>query len=270
MRVRDVLLAAVAGLALSSGVAKADTYTGAGDLVGTLNVVSPGGVDAYVTGPGHSNAQVWAGQIDWNYASSPSGWMPQYTGKSTDTFGTYCTQLNVEVNFTEKVKFVAYNLELLPDLVDNAAGHETYAHSRALAIEALFGMALDRNSSSTKAEAFQTAIWEIIYDAPGSWNIGTGTFRVTNSGSSAAVYSQAVTYLGLITTGGALNDVKDLDLATVTGLKAYDYNNNQAVQNQSILAAAPSLSFVPLPASATAGFALLVLNGLWYWKRRRD
>ena len=132
MRVRNVLMAAVAGLALSSVSAMADTYTGPGNAIGTLNVVSPGGTGANVTGPGHSGVNVWAGEIVWNYASSPTGWLglpvSSTGGGINDHFGTFCTQLNTNVLFGEKVKFVAVDLETLADLTTGGFGQIGRAH----------------------------------------------------------------------------------------------------------------------------------------------
>lgn len=272
MRVRAAFMAAMVGLTFCSASAKADTFSGVADLVGTLTNVQPGGTDTYVTGPSHSNSQVWAGQINWNYASSPSGWMPNFQGGAADSFGTYCTQLNTNVYFNEKVNFKAIDLETLADLT--TTGTPADAHQRKLAIEALFGTYQGGiGTDGLKAQAFQSVIWEIIDDLPGHWDLNANpdayVERFTLNGN-AAVLAQAQIYLAGITTNGSVDTGKaGVNLLNVTGLAAYDYYTGQPVQNQSIMAAAPAPADVPLPASAAGGLALLALNGLWYWKRRR-
>jgi hypothetical protein len=275
MKFRNAMMAAVAAvaaIALCSASAGAHNV----DLVGTLpgpGSQQPGlGTDASVSGHGN----VYSGAITWIDASSPTGY---FSLPPDHTFTTYCTQLNTDVYFGSHIEFQAVSdLKSLNDIASTNGIASTHSGVTALAIQYAFGTLVNGGKVTTvpEMEAFQCLLWELIYDAPGSWSMSntSNKFYVIGDGT---IQGLAQGYLNDLTANEGSTFNSGLTKASVVGLQAYEFGTDNAVQNQAILveSSSPLLDppadppAVPLPASATAGLVLLAINGLRYWTRRR-
>jgi hypothetical protein len=130
------------------------------------------------------------------------------TGSVADDFVAYCLTLNVTLTNPEDV--TVRPLSDLPQL-----GNPPYAVPDAGDRIAW----LLNNISVTTADqgaALQMAIWEVLYDPFGAYNLGTGNFYVTAGGTIA---TQAATYLGLM--NGHMSEALWLDSGTTNSAGQY-------------------------------------------------
>jgi hypothetical protein len=101
------------------------------------------------------------------------------------------------------------------------------------------------------AAAFQTAIWEIVYENSGAFSLSTGDLKASQSGSSAAS-GKAITIAGTW-----LTQLSDSTPYTAPNLRAL---SSAGYQDQIFdLPVPPPASGTPLPSAACGGLALFGL-----------
>ncbi len=120
--------------------------------------------------------------------------------------------------------------------------------SKADAVEKLHSMAFAGIGNDTvKAAAFNVAVWEIVYENSGAWDVSSGDFLISDN---AAVANQAQTYLvGLMQYNG---DASEL-LALASPFEPYDFKLGQY---SDLAIAVPEPATVVLLFSGAAVFAL--------------
>jgi len=107
----------------------------------------------------------------------------------------------------------------------NTAGASGYGAAVDANIDRLFTSAYASISNRVQGAAFQVALWEIISDTSGGFDLGAGNFSVQNAVYSAPVIAQANQYLGALAgaaTGGYrltfLKSGTSQDLVTVSAV----------------------------------------------------
>jgi hypothetical protein len=243
-----------AGIALPS-LAKADsisaTLTGLDPFVfGTLNLQ---GAPAVEGGIGNI---IWAGNSN-NEAP--------FAG----TFNTYCIDLIQDVDFGG-----TYTFDLEPPASAPKAGayvggtpSSGMGTAKANDLAALFGVDYGQTvgssaSAETAKEAFQLAIWNIIYDTDASVSTGSGTFYAGSDVDSGAI-SVANGFLA-----DALNpDNQQYDATDLVALVGENGAQDQIALDPLIPISADPPS-TPLPSSGLAGLVLFLGFGLAKWYRR--
>jgi hypothetical protein len=229
-----------------SGVAAADTVTA--ELTGLNPYV---GGDLHLANYGTVDGGV--GNILWQGVSTnpvPFG----------GAFGTYCIDLIQDINFFNTYTFVEEPIQDAPKSGAYPTGVPTTGMglTKADEIEALYGVDYKKTLGSgagLDCEAFQLAIWNIIYDTDASVSQGAGSFyAINNSGLDAGAITLANTFLG-----DALNP----------GNQRYDMTNLIALVGlngaQDQIAVVP----VPTPASGKAAAAILAGYAIYRWRRAR-
>jgi hypothetical protein len=263
MKIRDVLLAAVAGLALCSGSAKATTVTA------SLTSVDPWAcVNLTVNGnaatPTYEGGGV--GQLQWTGAT----WAP---GSGPSSFWTYCIQAGPDgdIGLGSQDFIVVSAIQSIADVSNSASPGDVAAK-----ISQMFGAAkatlapaaagdLSQLSDANKS-GLQLAIWEVIYDGVPAGTVDTTAFSTGNFREYGWWNLPAgTTGVDIENAAVALINNTSADPVALEGL----YDPTAPHQNQAILSGSFAPPPVPLPASAATGMALLALNAVWYWKRRR-
>jgi len=148
--------------------------------------------------------------------------------------------------------FVAFCVDLAQYLTSGntytVSGSSKYGSSVDTNIDRLFTSVYSSINTAIQGAAFQVALWEIISDTSGSYNLAGGNFSVVNASYSSAVINQANSYLNGLT-------------GAATG--GYRLSFLQSDVGQDIVTISP----VPLPAAAgMLGLGLVSLFGL---RRRR-
>jgi MYXO-CTERM domain-containing protein len=236
--------------------------TRAQTISATLNTISPytfGSV--YLQGAGVLSGGV--GSLVWTGSSTNA--VPFNGG-----FNTYCIDLVEDVYFGSAYTYTLQPLAGAPKSGGFLPGGSNtgMGPAKATEIETLYGMHLADTTAGTPTalideEAFQLAIWNIIYDTDNSVDLGGGSFYAY-SGLDAAAISTADSYLA--------------DAASPANQARYAVSDVEAlvgpngVQDQIVVN--PNLPFTteaasaPLPAAAPGGVALLLLVGFTQWRRR--
>jgi hypothetical protein len=148
--------------------------------------------------------------------------------------------------------FVAFCIDLAQYLTSgkdySVAGSSKFGSAVDANIDRLFTSVYSSISTAVQGAAFQVALWEIISDTSGSYNLAGGNFSVDNASYSASVIGQANQYLNGLATAG-------------TG--GYRLSFLQSSVGQDLVTISP----VPLPAAA--GMLGLGLASLFGLRRRR-
>jgi hypothetical protein len=250
MRKRTRLAMGLMALAVGGampGLVRADTITA---KLENLNPYVFGSV--HLSGAGTVSGGI--GNIIWQGASANPA---PFNGP----FNTYCIDLLQDINFGGTYTFTTAPLQDAPQPGAYPAGGPTNGMGTAKAdeIEALFGVDYGNTTTGDGKEAFQLAIWNIIYDTDAS--VSTGTFYV-ESGASSNVIGIANGFLT-----DALNPTNQkydqTDLVALIG-------NNGAQDQIAINPLIPiNGNATPLPPEAASGLLLFGVYGLTRWRKRR-
>jgi hypothetical protein len=132
--------------------------------------------------------------------------------------------------------------------------------AKAAEIEELFGQHYSSLSTDDEIQAFQLAIWNIIYDTDTSVEDGAGNFYVIGASENSAAN----------TAGGDVLDSNTITLADEWLAEAAD-PSNQDLDNDNLQALTGQIGIqdqitvgnpVPLPSSAMCGVVLLACCGV--------
>lgn len=156
---------------------------------------------------------VIAGQLNWTATTSVDG----ITGPG-NTFGTFCIEIPQHVHLSSSYTFDSKPLGELPTTRNPKMGD-----LKAAQLQALWASSFaDASTSAIKLAAFQTAIWETVYENSTNYGVASGNFLAKNND---AVTSQADIYLASINgsqlVGGVLKSSSGNTLAraNVVGFK---------------------------------------------------
>jgi len=231
MKKSIVLLLAMVGCFMFLAPAFAATY-------GTANVSESVGYaqTGWVTmSPYFAGANVYAGSLNLNITPVSGLVVPSQLG------------------FCIEAQYAGGNY--LYDIVDvkdapntNGPGGNPMGAIKAGWINKLYGSHYSNAmlTNSSDAAAFQLAIWEIVYDTPGSWNVNSGNFYATGFGALGT----AQTWLnGLTTSSPGFSG----SLVALTNRTQQDY-----------IAVAP----VPEPGTIFAALSILAPAGLAFRRKR--
>jgi hypothetical protein len=237
---------ALAAVAISVGFAKNAKAT---SITGTLETVSPYAFPTiYLQGEGDLSGGV--GQIQWQGVSTNAA---PFNG----AFDTYCIDLIQDIYFGSTYTFTEGALSSGPNpgaYPDGQTGGMGTA--KADEIDELFGSDYSATLASGQTgdddrEAFQLAIWSIIYNNDTSVSNTSDPFYVV-SGIDANAISTANSWL--VEAADPAN--QDLDATNVIGLFAENGAQDQvALGGPTVDRLTPA--GVPLPSSAAMGGALL-------------
>lgn len=221
------LLVCVGLLAASAGPAMAI------DVQSTFNSVNPG-IDCQITYGGGTVENTRAGQMNWTRVGGT------YAGLQ-GTYPAFCIEVTQNISYGGTYD---YDVNALPTAPRPNGLGAPMGQAKADRIAELYGRHYSGLSSDSDYAAFQSAIWNIIYDNDNSIDNGAGSFFVNSFNSSDAdTRSKANTWLA------GLNGDADFFRQGLFAL------TSDSVQDM----------IVPTPGSA----ALLGLGGLVLTRRRR-
>ena len=137
--------------------------------------------------------------------------------------------------------------------------------AKATEIDTLFGMHYnDTINSSINQEAFQLAIWNIVYDTDNSVSQESGTFyAVNNSGLDAAAITVANGFLADTSNAG---NQSQFAVQNVIALFGQDGAQDQLFLDP-LLPAHITVAGAPFPAAGTSAAVLMGLIAIARWKR---
>jgi hypothetical protein len=239
-------------------------WTGHADAGFDASFVShyPGDVDPigikFSTDGGHTfDAEAaLTGKTGYNWAQSTPGsvsWLP-------NQFHTFCIEILQNIYFGETYNYNPVSLQNAPQ---RSGVSEAMGLVKENLIRELWAEWSGDLTTATKYEAFQVAIWNILYDTDFSVSSGSGWFYLTTSQGSAAqtanVMAQANTYLDYL----AANDPTgsgSLSMANLVALSNLGAQDQIALLNPGYLPPPPGGdSPQPVPAPPTAVLALMGL-----------
>jgi hypothetical protein len=227
------------------------TVTGVDPFVGGSVSLTDYGT---ITGGAVSNT-LWQGASD---NSSPFG----------GAFNTYCIDVIQDISIGGTYSFTEEPIQDAPKSSAFPSGTPTTGMGTVKAdeMEALFGVDYSKTVASSAfldREAFQLAVWNIIYDTDASVSQGAGSFNALNdTGVDPGAIPLANTFLA-----DALNpDNQQYDM---TNLIALVGQNGVQDQIAVISGSDVHISAVPTPAPGTAAAVLLAGYGVYSWRRSR-
>jgi hypothetical protein len=196
------------------------------------------------------NGNGGVGQLQWSGNASNSS---PFKG----TFYTYCIDLLEDIGFWGNYNFDITPLELAPKASAYPGGMPSTGMGSVKAdeIAELYGLdyasTLDR-SSGVQREAFQLAIWNLVYDT--DFTVDSGNFHaVAGSGLDPAAIQTADNYLAGVAAGG--NSTHSLThLAALVGENGAQ---DQIFYSDQEINVSGNSTIVPLPRAALFGGVLL-------------
>lgn len=231
--------------------------------------VDPIGIKLSVDG-GHSfiAAPALTGKSGYNWEQATPGsvsWLP-------NTFNTFCIEILQNIYFGEKY---SYSTAALQEAPQRTGTPEAMGLVKANLIRELWAQWSGDLTDATKYEAFQVAIWNIIYDTDFSVSSGSGLFYLTtsqgNATQTAHVLSQANTYLNYLATNDPTGS-GSLSMANLVALSNLGAQDQVALLNPGYNPPPPGGgSPQPVPAPPTAILAMLGLLpcAALRWRGRR-
>jgi hypothetical protein len=197
---------------------------------------------------------VWDGTIGGTYSGNPA----PFNG----TFDTFCIDLNETINFNAVYTFTTEtNIANAPKVQAGGPMGTAKANEVGFLFGNYFGAA---QSNNDLLQAFQLALWNIVFDTDSSVSNGAGLFYVpTGSSISSAVVADANTMLGNDTSGTKAGDLEALIGQEIdsTGTFAQD----QIVVNPLI----GTGGSVPLPKGSLMTAVLMAGYGIFRLSRSR-
>ncbi len=224
-----VAAVAVAGFLTLSPRASADTITLLMETNGTGVYIYPYGGLAVLEG---------SGPFQWSQTA------PLVPGFPT-TVLTYCIDIEQFIKLGQAHTFtIQPHLALAPTIGTEA---------KAAAITELYDRYyLTGLTNTANQNAFQLALWELVYDGPDSRNLSAGRIQVTNAQAQAMLNSLGTPYSTHDLAGSKL-------LALVSDTK----------QDQLVVIPGPGKPVPAPPAVVLAGVGVLALLGRARWNRRK-
>jgi len=249
VKIAAIGLAMIAALGMGRAV-RAETVTA--DLVGLIPFA---GGDLSLNGSTLSGDGV--GELVWNGAGF--GNASPFNG----SFDTFCIDLNEIINFNNVYSFNLVSLTSVPKPTSGAA---YLTVTKALEIEDLYGEHLGSLGSilgNGDYQAFQLALWNIVYDTDASVSNGAGTFYVPSTSTlDPSVITEANSWL-TEALSLPLGDLYATDLVGMQGLEI-DASGDFA-QDQVVIVPGSDIPIggtTPLPSAALMGAVLLAGYGL--------
>lgn len=183
MSIRSVLISVTCGAGLASSAF-------AIDITSTFSTVNPG-VDAQITygytdsfNPG-TTENTRAGQMNW---VRQSGGFPNLSGNS---YSAFCIEVTQNITYGGTY---SYDINALPTAPRPAGLGAPMGQAKADLIAELYGRHFSSLTTNSDYAAFQSSIWNIVYDNDTS--ISSGAFFVNSFASDdAGIRSQADNWL---------------------------------------------------------------------------
>jgi hypothetical protein len=241
LSLRNLIYGAALSLALAG-------FSSASTITATFNGVSKSTSVSVSTNSGISGSWSTAtvGLSTFTQTGGTFGLDPLAPGTSILAF---CIQLEQSISSGSSVTFDVV------DLKDGRNPAPTLGATKAAQIDQLFNIAFSSNAglvstsiSNLVAQAVQIAIWEIIYETSGTFNVTNGTTRFKDM--STSLRDQANSYLSLITA----NPTPTLDLFAMNNRYKQDFVIQ--VNNPGDTGQVPEPGTMLLTATALLGLSL--------------
>jgi hypothetical protein len=247
---------AVAGIIGLGRAARAETVTA------KLTGIDPmSGGDLYLNGVNIGGDYV--GELEWD--GTGEGNNAPFNGP----FNTFCIDLNENIYFNGTYTF-NYDLDVAdapkstayPSPLSGPMGT-----TRANELSELFGQHFAGLSTGDDLQAFQLAIWAIVYDTTTQVNTVTSGIFYVASGVDSTAISEADAWLADAANPANLATYHDNQLVALVGSTA---GNGPYPQDQIVIDSTIPISSngVPLPSSAVGGAILIAGLGLARWGRK--
>lgn len=121
-------------------------------------------------------------------AKNYNGGAGQFTGLlNGNSFQTYCTDLYQTFNWN-----TTYNYSVV-------SGVAAWGAAKSLTMDKLISFALASNvpSNAAQSAAVQAAIWEVLYETSGTYDLSSGNFKATSSVAGTQSLLNSVNWAGI-------------------------------------------------------------------------
>jgi hypothetical protein len=188
------------------------------DVVSTFTSTSPAqDVTFSLAGTGLQDIRYGVGPL--NFSVDPSSTDPRFSGQ----YSSFCAELTQAVTTGQSATYSVVN----PLSLASIGGNTT----KLGYIQDLYNKFFDNANTEAGGAAFQLALWEILYDTPGSLSLTSGDFTAKD-GDSVAL---------------AQNWLNNLS-STPTGPNKYDLLGLASIDSQDQIIGFPSEDPNPIPA----------------------